>query len=199
MLIARTFEKLTSVVPPAFSASSGPFSTPGPVINGVPLTPGVDSAGRTIAPPTKILHDALFAAAEDLDTRPLDRRRIIFVVSDGRNQNSQHSFNAARDRLLLREAQVFAFGVDTSVFQRFRSDLLSYARETGGDTCFSESQSGLESCYFLSTEQARHQYVLGYVSSNARPSGKPVFREIKVQLRREGIELRHKKGYYQSP
>jgi VWFA-related protein len=199
VLVAKTFEKLTSVVPPASSVSSGPFSSPGPVINGVPITPGVDSVGRTIAPPTKVLHDALFAAAEDLDTRALDRRRIVFVASDGRNQNSQHSFNAARDRLLLRDVHVFAFGVDTSVFQRFRSDLLSYTRETGGDTCFPESQGTLEACYFLSTEQARNQYVLGYVSTNPRPSGKPVFREIKVQVRREGIELRHKKGYYQSP
>jgi VWFA-related protein len=198
-LLEGTFEKLTSITATVSPLSSGPFSVPGPVINGVPVTPGVDSVGRTIAPPTKVLHDAIFQAAEDLGTRPVDRRKIVLLASDGRNQNSLHSYNAALDRLLLREVHVFAFGVETSVFQRVRSDLLSYTKATGGEAWFPESQGALESCYFLSTEEARNQYVLGYVSTNKRPTGPPVFREIKVQANQPGIELRHKKGYYQGP
>jgi len=197
--IERTFDKLANATPSSSSMAGGPFSTPGPVINGVPIIPGVQAAGRTSAPPTKVLHDAIFQAAEDLSSRAVDRRRVVLMASDGRNQNSLHSFESALDRLLMHKVQVFAFGVDTSVFQRVRSSLTSYTKATGGEACFTEAQNALESCYLLSTEEARNQYVLGYVSTNKRPAAKPVFREIKVQVSRSGMEVRHKKGYYQTP
>jgi len=197
--IERTFANLLSSTATPSSMPGGPFSNAGPVINGVPVIPGVQSAGRTTAPPTKVLHDAVFQAAEDLAARGSDRRKVVLVASDGRNQNSKYSYDAALDRLLMHEVQLFGFGVDTSVFQRVRSALGSYAKATGGDTCFSDSQSTLEVCYQLSTEDARNQYVLGYVSTNKRPEVKPVFREIKVQMARAGFDIRYKKGYYQTP
>ena len=197
--IGRIFEKVANANPSASSMSVGPFSMPGPVINGVPIIPGVESATRTIALPTKVLHDAIFQAAEDLSSRELDRRRILFVASDGRNQNSLHSYDAALDRLLMHGVQTFVFGVDTSVFQRLRSSLVNYASATGGEVCFSESQSSLESCYLLSTDEARNQYVLGYQSTNKRPGTRAVFREIKVQVKQSGVDVRHRKGYYQTP
>jgi VWFA-related protein len=197
--IERVFEKLASASSSTSSKIGGPFGTPGPVINGIPVIPGVQAAGRSTAPPTKVLHDAVFQAAEDLSSRTVDRRRVVLLPSDGRNQNSRNSYDDALDRLLLHKIQVFAFGVDTSVFQRVRSSLGSYAKATGGTACFSESQSTLESCYLLSMEEARNQYVLGYVSTNKRPGAKAVLREIKVQVSRPGIELQHRKGYYQAP
>ena len=197
--IERAFASLASATPTVTSMAGGPFSNAGPVLNGVPVTPGVDSANRTIAQPTKVLHDAIFVAAEDLSSRPVERRRVLFVASDGRNQSSEHSFDTALERLLLNEVQFFGFGVDTSVFQRVRSPLTSYSRATGGETCFTESQSSLEACYPVSTEDARNQYVLGYTSTNKRPERKPVFREIQVQVARNGLEVRHRKGYYQAP
>jgi VWFA-related protein len=127
------------------------------------------------------------------------RRRILFIISDGQNHNSQHSYDTALERLLTREVQVFSIGLDTTLFQRMRSPLASYAKETGGESWFPDSQSGIESCYALSTETARNQYLLSYVSSNKRPAGKPVFREIKVQVTLKDAEIRHKRGYYQAP
>jgi Ca-activated chloride channel homolog len=187
-----------SPVAPSASAS-GPFSNPGPVINGVPVIPGVSSAGRSAAPPTKVLHDAVFQAAEDLAARNIERRRIVIVISDGQNHNSLHSSDAALERLLTHEVQVFSIGVDLTAFQRLRSPLGSYAKDTGGEAWFPDSQASLESCYSLSTDSARNQYVLGYASSNKRPTAKPVFREIKVQVSLKGGEIRHRRGYYQAP
>jgi len=197
--LEKTFEKLQSVTPSSSSVGGGPFSTPGPVINGAPVIPGVQAAGRTTAQPTKVLHDAVMNAAEYLGTRPIERRRILLLASDGRNQNSQNSYDSALDRLLMNEVHVFALGVDTSLFQRLRSTLLSYSKATGGEAWFPDSQSDLELCYSLSTEAARNQYVLGYVSTNKRPATGVTFREIKVQVARSGVEVRHRKGYYQTP
>jgi VWFA-related protein len=197
--LQNIFEKLQSATPSSSSAASGPFSTPGPVINGTPIIPGVQSAGRSAALPTKVLHDAVFEAAEYLGTRPIERRRIIVLASDGRNQNSLNSYDQAADRLLMNEVLVFSLGVDTSLFQRLRSPLVSYAKVSGGESWFADSQSEMELCYSLSTEAARNQYVLGYVSTNKRPAVGVAFREIKVQVARGGLEVRHRKGYYQSP
>src|SRR4026209_2588653 len=124
-LIERTFEKLASnATPSSTSMPGGPFAEPGPVINGAPIIPGVQSAGKTIAPPTKALHDAIFQAAEDLGTRSVQRRRITLIASDGHNQSSLHSYDAALERLLLNGVRVFSFGLDASLFQRLRSTLL---------------------------------------------------------------------------
>src|SRR5688572_11674040 len=82
--LTSTLEKLQSATPSSSSSiTTGPFSTPGPVINGVPIIPGVQAAGRTTARPTKILHDAMFQAAEDLGMRSIGRRRILFIIGDG--------------------------------------------------------------------------------------------------------------------
>jgi len=197
--VSTVLENLNRATPSSSTMASGPFSTPGPVINGVPVIPGVQSAGRTTAAPTKVLHDAVFQAAEDLSARDIDRRRIVILVSDGQNHNSLHSYDTALERLLTREVQVFSVGVDTTVFQRLRSPLASYAKDSGGDAWFPDSREGVESCYSLSTDNARNQYVLGYLSSNKRPTGRPVFREIKVQVSLKNADVRHKRGYYQAP
>ena len=124
--ISNAVEKLSRTTSPLLTTGSGPFSFPGPVINGGPIIPGVQSAGRTTAAPTKVLHDAVFQAAEDLAARDIDRRRIVILISDGQNHNSMHSYDNALERLLTHEVQVFSMGVDTSVFQRLRSSLASY-------------------------------------------------------------------------
>jgi len=195
----KTFEQLQNATPSTSSIGGGPFSTPGPVINGTPVIPGVQAAGRSSAPPTKLLHDAMFEAAQYLGTRPIDHRRIIMLLSDGRNENSLNSDDVVVDKLIMNEVLVFSLGVDASLFQRLRSTLVSYAKATGGESWFPESQSAIEFCYSLSTEAARNQYVLGYASTNKRPVTGTVFREIKVQVARSGTEVRHRKGYYQVP
>src|SRR6185503_20120134 len=152
--ISAAFEMLKSATPSTTSSTGGPFSNPGPVINGVPVIPGVQSAGKTIVPPTKALHDAVYQAAEDLATRDIDRRRILILISDGQNHNSLHSYDTSLERLLTNNVQVFSVGVDTTVFQRMRSPLGSYAKDTGGDSWFPDSQGDLEACYPLSTDGA---------------------------------------------
>ena len=165
-----------------------------------PLSRVFNPQARTIAPPTKVLHDAMFQAAEDLVARDIDRRRIVIVVSDGRNQNSLHSYDTALERLLMHGVQVFAFGVDTSVFQRVRSSLVSYAKATGGDAVFRNPRATSNPAILLSTEEARNQYVLGYVSTNKRPADQAGIPGNQGPGRADrDVEIRHKKGYYQTP
>src|SRR5204863_2593482 len=63
----------------------GPFSVPGPVINGAPVVPPGQIGVIVTAPPkaSKVLHDAIFTAGSDLAKRERNRRKIVIVISDG--------------------------------------------------------------------------------------------------------------------
>lgn len=178
----------------------GPFSTPGPVINGAPVVPA-GQIGSPQPPPKKIkvLNDAIFAAASDLAKRERDRRKIVLVISDGRTTGSDHSFDETSQRLLETGVQVYGIGMDLSFFSRRFSVLGAYAKTTGGDAFFVNSIHALEWCYSRAAEQARNQYILGYVSNNEVAGGLPVFRNIQVRTARGAFETLYRKGYYQYP
>lgn len=193
----KTLKDIKPSNPP--TASGGPFSTPGPVINGVPVAPSAQVGARIPPKNFKVLHDAIFAAASDLVKRETSRRRMVLVISDGGTAGSDHSFDETVGRLLDTGIQVYAIGMDTSFFTRRFSVLDSYAKTTGGDAFFLNSLNALEAAYGKAAEQARNQYILAYVSNNRVAGKEPVFREIDVKLARADLEILHRKGYYQHP
>jgi VWFA-related protein len=71
--------------------TSGPLGPQGPIINGRP----VDSPVTPVSTPPKVAHvmnDAILLAARDLSKRDRTHRKIIFVISDGREQGSTASY-----------------------------------------------------------------------------------------------------------
>jgi len=74
-----------------------------------------------------------------------------------------------------------------------------YAKATGGDAYFVGSVQHIETAYATVTEEARNQYVLGYVSSNEVAGPGPVFRGIEVDVAGQNLKTLHRKGYYQYP
>ena len=78
-----------------FPVLSGPMAT-GPTINGKDVDPNLDrgAAGGIdgfMTPPKEVhtLNDAILFAAKDLAQRPRGRRRIIYVISDGKESGSK--------------------------------------------------------------------------------------------------------------
>lgn len=179
---------------------SGPFSTPGPVINGAPVVPA-GQIGNPPQPPKKIkvLNDAIFLAVSDLAKRERNRRRIVLVVSDGRTTGSDHSFDETVKSLLDTGVEVYGIGMDLSFLSRKLSILDDYAKATGGDSHFVNSLQAVEKSYSRAAEQARNQYVLAYVSNNTVDSNLPVFRKIEVKLAKGDFATLHRKGYFQYP
>ncbi len=118
----------------------GPFSNAGPVINGTPvLPPGqANPGGVIISPPkeSKVLNDAIFAAAADLSKRERSRRKMVLVISDGDTTGSDHSFDDAKNILLQFGVQVYAVGLDQPFPFKKVSVLDDYAKATGGDVYF---------------------------------------------------------------
>jgi VWFA-related protein len=179
----------------------GPFSIPGPVINGAAVVPPGQVGVIVTAPPksSKVLHDAIFTAASDLAGREPTRRKIVLVISDGEATGSSHSFDDTIQSLLEKGVQVYSVGLDQPFPYKALSILQDYAKATGGDVYFAGSVQSVENAYASVTEEARNQYVLGYISSNEIIGSGPVFRDIAIAVSRQNLKTQHRKGYYQYP
>lgn len=185
-----------SSAPP--SAAGGVF-TSGPTINGqsavspgAPATPG--STTILGSKTTKALDDAIFEAAQLLKERGRERRKIIFLISDGDNGRNVNTYDNTVKELLRYDIAVYSIGVGSGYFERRFSRLQSYAHDSGGDVYYAAKRNGLEELYSRVTEQARNQYTLGY---NPRGNDRSKERHsVEVRVRREGLDVRTREGYY---
>ena len=61
-----------------------------------------------------MLNDAILKAALDLAKRPRERRKVIFIISDGREYHSNASYRDVLKVLLSNNIMVYAIGVGGS-------------------------------------------------------------------------------------
>ncbi len=192
----RVDDSRTSAPPPA----AGGVFTSGPTINGQSVTsPGAPpTPGSTMVlgdRTTKALDDAVYEAAQLLKDRGRDRRKIIFLISDGDNgKTNVNTYSNTVKELLRFDIAVYSIGVGSGYFERRFSRLQSYAHDSGGDVYYAAKRNGLEELYSRVTEQARNQYTLGY-----NPRGNDRTKEhhtVEVRVRREGLDVRTREGYY---
>jgi VWFA-related protein len=162
-----------------------------------PIPSGADMPKRPQT--SRLLHDAIFEAATVLKARPADRRKIIFIISDGQvsGQNKQ-SLGKNTDFLVENDIQVYAVAMDFALRELGVGVLNSYADASGGDVYGGGSTRDLENAFTRITEQARNQYILGYVSDN-RPRTGGIFRTIDVKVNQPNQKVTHRKGYTQFP
>jgi VWFA-related protein len=188
--------------------TSGPLAS-GPSVNGVPINQPVQPV---ITPPKEshVLNDAILMAARDLSKRERTRRKIIFVISDGREFGSTASYKDVLKVLLTNIIMVYGVGVEGAAIpvygklQRMThlprygySDILpKYTNATGGEVFNELSASDVELAYSAAIGEARNQYTLGY-TTRATPSSK--YRVIDVRVRRAEVKVYAKDGYYPLP
>lgn len=176
---------------------SGPM-TAGPRINGGAGTPSVPSrATITLGNrrDDKNIDDAVYTAGQLLRNRERGRRKIIFLVSDGRNARSNvNSFSDTIKLLLSADISVYAIGVGGAGLTLGNSVLHRYARATGGDVFYATRRADLESLYSAVTEEARNQYTLAYMPQKTDPSQD--YHTIEVRVRRPDLTLLARDGYY---
>src|SRR6185437_15146786 len=176
------------------------------------LQPG-RSAGQNgvLATPKEIhtLNDAILAAAKELSTRPKERRRIIYVISDGKEYGSKASWKEVVRYLQTNNIAVYGTLVGESAewgvgfldrfhlpFQMYDNILYKYTAATGGDLDAQNGVNGIEKSYAAVAALARNQYTLGYLSHESIYDGK--FRNITVLVNRPNLVVTAKPGYYPS-
>jgi VWFA-related protein len=191
--------------------TSGPLGPQGPIINGVPMGSPVDPVST---PPrvARVLNDAILLAARDLSKRPRDRRKIIFIISDGQEQRSIASYKDTLKVLLTQNITVYAVGVEGAaipVYDRLErihlpktrglmgySDILpKYVSATGGEVYGELTRANIERAYGAAIGEARNQYTLGYTPK----AGIGGYRQIEVRVRRPEVKVYAKDGYYPLP
>src|SRR3984893_9765461 len=189
--------------------TSGPLGPQGPIVNGVPMD---QSGPRVVTPPKEshVLSDALVAAAMDLSKRDRSRRKVIFIISDGREARSNASYRDTLRVLLSNGILVYGVAVEGSAIPGYGqlqklhvpltgsrlgySDILpKYANATGGEIFSGFSRDATETTYASALGEARNQYTLGYVTH--APPSKP-HREIEVKDARPDLKVTAKEGYY---
>jgi VWFA-related protein len=187
--------------------TSGPMAS-GPSVNGRPFDPGAPHVS-TMRRESRVLNDAILAAALDLARRDRNRRKILFVVSDGAEYGSRASYGQVLKVLLSNEISVYAINVDFSAIPGVRTlegihvprmgygnILPRYSSATGGQLFREFDQDAIEQAYAKVTEVARNQYTLGYTT---RANAANTYRTIEVKVRRGGLRVFAKDGYYPLP
>jgi len=103
------------------------------------------------------------------------------VISDGQVAGpNAHTFDSTTELLLKDRIQFYGVSTKFATFGSYGT-LTAYARAAGGDVYPGTSAKSIESAFSNITEQARYEYVLGYVSNNETQLA--VFRNIKVTTR----------------
>jgi VWFA-related protein len=176
------------------------------------IQPGRSAGGSTFMTIPKEIHtlnDAILAAAKELSTRPKGRRRIIYVISDGKEYGSKATYKEVLRYLETNKIAVYGTLVGDSArwgegyvsrvhlpFSMYDNILARYILATGGEPDAERGLDGIEKSYARIAEEARNQYTLGYYSHQPVIDGK--FRKIEVRLERSGMEVVAKQGYYPS-
>jgi VWFA-related protein len=122
-------------------------------------------------------------------------RRVMIVVSDGEDNQSEHTREEALAMAQRGEVTIFAISTNRSGRQE-RGDrvLKRLAQETGGQAFFPFAASDLASDFREIARELRSQYSLAYVSSNTAHDG--TFRNITLQPREKDMRVRAKSGYF---
>ncbi|HEX4155601.1 MAG TPA: VWA domain-containing protein [Acidobacteriaceae bacterium] len=178
-----------------------------------PNTTPVRGENSIYQTPPKEFHtllDAVFTAAQSLSTAAPNRRRIIFVISDGKEYGSHVS-----ERELVRYLQTNKIGVyatlvgDSSLpgmgfLDRIhlpltmRDDVLPrIANATGGDFYGAFRPRAIETSFSKISETVRYQYTVGYYTHLSPLDNK--FRHIEVRVMKPGLTVLAEDGYYPTP
>lgn len=198
--------------------NSGPFGGCAITKNGgcIDSNPTVTQGGAvgnpsfiTIPKEIHTLNDAILLAAKELSTRPQGRRRVIYVISDGKEYGSKATYKEVLQYLQTNKIAVYGTLVGDSArwgegyisrlhlpFQMMDNRLNGYVQATGGILEAEGNLNGIEKSYGQIAEEARNQYMLVYASHE--PPFDSKYRKIEVRVDRPNVEVIAKKGYYPS-
>jgi VWFA-related protein len=153
----------------------------------------VDTRGGTA------LYDAVVASADHLKKNARLEKRVLFVVTDGEDNESQESLEQAIRRLQEENGPtVYAIGLLGDEKQRRARKALQFiAEKTGGIAFFPKTLDEVDEISRQIAHDIRNQYTIGYKPTNPKSSGG--YRGIKVEAKAKGygrLTVRTKSGYY---
>ena len=153
------------------------------------------------------LNDAILMAATSLSKAGKGRRRIIYVISDGKEYGSTAKRKDVVKYLQTNKISVWATLVGDSALTgmgfvdrihlplTMRDNILPlYTSATGGQTDAEFRIKGIESSFAKITEEVRTQYTVGYLSHEPFIDGK--YRTLEVRVMKPNLQVIAKPGYW---
>jgi VWFA-related protein len=180
---------------PDYSATAPPPTVGPPGGPGLPPNQGMQLWGGN---GIKSINDAVYAAAQLLRTRAHERRKIIFLVSDGvESRGNKYSLPDTVRMVQSAEVTVYSIGIGASLTDRIHSILKLLALASGGDVFYASSRADLERFYSRVADQARNEYTLYY--SPDHKDRVVTFHSIDVRVKLGGLNVEARQGYYSAP
>ncbi len=147
--------------------------------------------------------DTIVKAARYLtDNANPGTRRVIVVISDGEDTNSERFRLADSSRELLRGNSLF-YAINPSgpsirlnkISMKGHQGMERLAKDTGGLAFLPDKLEDLPQVFAQIAAELQAQYLLGYYSTNERNDGN--FRRIAVRVpKRPELRIRAREGYY---
>ena len=145
-------------------------------------------------------YDSIYHAANQMFQKVDRGRRALIVFSDGEDNTSAHHMMDAIELAQSNDVLLFCIrytdarnGRWTARNKYGRDVMERVARETGGAD-FDATEQELSSHFREIGDQLRSSYEVAYHSSN--PPEDRTFRKIAVRMKRPGLTVRAKTGYY---
>lgn len=154
------------------------------------------------------LYDAIVSAAHELAGQP--GRKALIVLSDGYDTSSSATLAAAMESAQRADALVYSIRfLDRGVFKfevpasqggspvprEGRKALERIAKETGGGYFDLTGEETLQKIYARIEDELRNQYSLGFTPVTGRLG----YRKIRVSVKRRGLTVQARDGYYPAP
>jgi VWFA-related protein len=155
------------------------------------------------------LNDAILAAAAALSRRPIEFRRVIYVISDGKDYGSKAKTNDVIqylehnqievDGTLVGDSSLPVLGfLDKLHLPLMMRDnvLVAYQKATGGQIDAEFRVATIEKSFARIAAEVRNRYEIGYYSHEPMIDGKYRTLEVVVLNHGSNLTVLAKKGYY---
>jgi VWFA-related protein len=168
----------------------------------VPLTSSLDTLAGGIARVDSIggtaLRDAIAMGESYLHDHAMRGRRVLLVVTDGRDNASVTSAKAIAAMAHESDSAVYGIGLfalaNSSEAKDGRRELESVTLPTGGVAAYPATLAEIDDAALDLARQIRRQYTIAYAPTNQARDG--TYRTVRVEARgREPMTVRTRAGY----
>jgi VWFA-related protein len=122
-------------------------------------------------------------------------RRVLIIISDGQDNQSEHTREEALAMAQRAEVTIFAISTNATGLPEHGDKVLRrLAEQTGGRAFFPFQASETVANFQEIARELRSQYSLAYISTNRTHDG--TFRTIAIEPLQKGLQVRAKPGYF---
>jgi len=139
---------------------------------------------------TTSLYDAVLESIDAI--QPAGGRRALVLLSDGDDRYSEHTAEAVLAH--ARESDVLVYPI--ALGDRIPALFGQLAALTGGRAFHVRQARELAPTLEAVASELRGQYLIGYAPAPVEPGAPPMWRSIEVRVKREGLVVRARRGYY---